>query len=124
MLTHAAFYDGFRYVTLFWQPGSLSRFIKQKLMYNIWPIEEHVKTNKVSSVKKDPFAYCYFYGLFIHKLGHFHDIVHGTRHDFFMNELRIEFLMEWLTLLERHGFDAGVLEQSALGAKCLKQTVF
>eukprot|EP00729_Bicosta_minor_P006829 gene6829-31479_t len=113
-----------KYVTLFWQPGSLSRFIKQKLMYNIWPIEDHVISKKVKSVKKDPFAYCYFYGLFIHKLGHFHDIVHGTRHDFFMNELRIEFLMEWLALLDRHGFDPGLLEMSPLGEKCLKETVF
>ena len=63
-------------------------------------------------------------GLFIHKLGHFHDIVHGTRHDFFMNELRIEFLMEWLALLDRHGFDPAALELSELGKKTLKETVF
>ena len=80
------------YVTLFYQAGALSRFIKQKLMYNIWPIEDHAKRNNIKDVTKDPFAYMYFYGLSVHKLGHFHDIVHGTRHDFFMNELRIEFV--------------------------------
>ena len=79
---------------------------------------------KIKDLKADTFAYCYFYGLFIHKLGHFHDIVHGTRHDFFMNELRIEFLLEWLALLERHSFDAAEIELSPLGNKCLKQTVF
>lgn len=60
----------------------------------------------------------------IHKLGHFHDIVHGTRHDFFMNELRIEFMNEWLDLLDSKGFDPAALETSALGAKMLKQVVF
>ena len=49
--------------------------------------------------------YCYFYGLLIHKLGHFHDILHGTRHDYYMNELRIEFLDAWIELLLRRGFD-------------------
>jgi len=29
----------------------------------------------------------YLYGLCIHKLAHFHDIVHGTRHNFYMNEV-------------------------------------
>ena len=62
--------------------------------------------------------------MFIHKLGHFHDIVHGTRHDFFMNELRVEFLLEWIALLERHKFDPAKLEMSELGTRCLKETVF
>ena len=31
----------------------------------------------------------YVYGLFAHKLAHFFDVVHGTRHDFFMNEYKI-----------------------------------
>jgi hypothetical protein len=52
----------------------------------VWPIEEHAKANGISDIREDPFAYMYFYGLSIHKLGHFHDIVHGTRHEFFMNE--------------------------------------
>lgn len=112
------------YITLFYQPNALSRFIKQKLMYNIWPIEENARQNNIDDVTKDPFAYMYFYGLCIHKLGHFHDIVHGTRHDFYMNELRIEFMMEWIELLESKGFDPAELEISDLGTRMLKATVF
>jgi hypothetical protein len=41
-----------------------------------------------------------------------------------MNELRIEFLDEWLALLDRHGFDAAALETSDLGAKMMKEVVF
>lgn len=63
-------------------------------------------------------------GLHIHKLGHFHDIVHGTRHDFYMNELRVEFILEWLALLERKGFDPAKLETSELGERMLKSVVF
>lgn len=80
--------------------------------------------NRITDVRMDPFAYMYIYGLHIHKLAHFHDIVHGTRHDFFMNELRIEFLDEWIRLLERHGFDPAFLETSPMGEKMLKQVVF
>ncbi|EGD75783.1 hypothetical protein PTSG_07901 [Salpingoeca rosetta] len=116
-------YDA-RYVTLFYQEEAQSRFIKQKLLYNIWPIEEHAKAHGVQDVASDPFAYMYFYGLHIHKLAHFHDIVHGTRHDYFMNELRIEFLDEWLALLDSKGFDAEALEQSELGERCLRHVVF
>jgi len=93
-------------------------------MYNIWPIKEHATTHKVNDIREEPFAYLYLYGLMIHKLAHFHDIVHGTRHDFFMNELRIEFISEWLALLDSKGFDAAALETSELGAKMLKQVVF
>jgi hypothetical protein len=41
-----------------------------------------------------------------------------------MNELRIEFLLEWLELLDRHKFDPAALETSALGTRTLKHTVF
>ena len=61
---------------------------------------------------------------FLLQLAHFHDIVHGTRHDYYMNELRIEFLDEWIELLERKGFDPAALEMSSLGEKCLRHVVF
>merc|ERR1712048_988205 len=109
---------------MFYQKNALSRFITQKLLYNIWPIEEYVRTNNIKDIKKDPFTYMYFYGLHIHKLAHFHDVVHGTRHDFFMNEIRIEFLSEWIELLESKGFDPASLETSELGARMLKAVVF
>jgi len=91
------------FVTLFYHPGSASRFIQQQLMLNIWPVERHVaeEGGSAGSATVAPFTYAYFYGLLVHKLGHFHDIVHGTRHDFYMNELRIEFLESWVGLLER-----------------------
>ena len=41
-----------------------------------------------------------------------------------MNELRIEFLSEWLDLLERHGFNPADLELSADGTRLLKNVVF
>lgn len=41
-----------------------------------------------------------------------------------MNELRIEFLDEWLQLLERHGFDPAALVTSELGARLLSEVVF
>eukprot|EP00038_Savillea_parva_P002308 m.113097 g.113097 ORF g.113097 m.113097 type:complete len:531 (+) comp10794_c0_seq2:4866-6458(+) len=112
------------YVTVFYQRGAQSRFMQQRLMFNVAPIHQHAEDNHVQDIRQDPFAYMYLYGLMIHKLGHFHDIVHGTRHDFFMNELRIEFLNEWLNLLDSKGFDAAALETSELGATMLKQTVF
>ena len=68
-----------------------------------------------AQVASHPFVHMYLYGLMIHKLGHFHDIVHGTRHDFYMQELRIEFLMAWLDYLEAHGFDPAELEMGEFG---------
>lgn len=93
-------------------------------MYNIWPIEEYVKDNNITDITQDKFAYMYFYGLHIHKLAHFHDVVHGTRHDFFMNEIRIEFLPAWILLLESKGFDPADLEMSELGTRMLKAVVY
>ena len=34
---------------------------------------------------------------------------HTHRHDYYMNELRIEFIEEWIELLLRHGFDPAVV---------------
>ena len=54
----AAVYDYPHYfVTLFYQPHSASRFIRQKIMFNLWPIDEHRKANKIADVRQDPFAY-------------------------------------------------------------------
>lgn len=94
------------YVTLFYEAKSTSRFIRQKILLNIAPIDEYRLQNKIPDVSKHPFAYTYFYGLLIHKLAHFFDIVHGTRHDFFMTEYRCVFMMKWLNLLDKHGFDS------------------
>merc|ERR1712196_412410 len=110
-----------RFVTLFHQPGSVSRFVRQRLLLNTAPVLDRYKgvlrAQGIKDVRADPegFTFCYFYGLLIHKLGHFHDIVHGTRHDFMMNELRIEFLMTWLDYLEDHGFDPAELEMGEFG---------
>jgi len=112
------------YVTMFYQKDALSRFIHQKLLFNIWPIEDYVNLHGIQDLRQDSFAYMYIYGLYIHKLGHFHDIVHGSRHDFYMNELRIEFLEEWIALLERHHFDPALMETSELGGRMLKQVVY
>ena len=100
------------FITLFWHPESASRFIQQRLLLNIWPVEQKMEERKrlnihphsIDSLSHDPYVYAYFYGLLIHKLAHFHDIVHGTRHDFYMNEVRIEFLEGWLSLLEKKAF--------------------
>eukprot|EP00163_Fabomonas_tropica_P028107 TRINITY_DN5650_c0_g1_i2.p1 TRINITY_DN5650_c0_g1~~TRINITY_DN5650_c0_g1_i2.p1 ORF type:complete len:164 (-),score=17.53 TRINITY_DN5650_c0_g1_i2:201-623(-) len=79
------------YVCLFYQKNAVSRFVAQRLLFNVWPLEEHVKRNRVEDLRRDPsmFAYCYFYGLCIHKLAHFHEVVHGTRHDFRMLALSL-----------------------------------
>ena len=69
----------------------------------------------IDTVAKHPFVHMYIYGLMIHKLGHFHDIVHGTRHDFYMQELRIEFMMAWLDYLEHQGFNPAQLETGEFG---------
>ena len=68
-------------------------------------------------------SYMYFYGLFCHKLAHFFDVVHGTRHDFFMNEFRIDTLFKWIALLHKKGWDPAELEQGPFGEKFLKDVV-
>jgi len=108
------------YVTLFWQPHSVSRFIEQKLLFNIWPVEEHQREHGVVDVRTHEFVHLYIYALMVHKLAHFHDIVHGTRHDFYMQELRIEFMMAWLEYLESKGFDPARLETSSEFNRMLK----
>jgi hypothetical protein len=74
-------------------------------------------------IRTHAWPYMYFYGLFAHKLAHFFDVVHGTRHDFFMNEYRIESMTRWITLLRRKGFDPAALEAGPYGAQFLKQVV-
>ena len=105
-------------VTLFYEKGALSRFVRQKLLFNVAPVEERKREKGTSlpppsgaltrltsshaiettflaynlpipaagliDVRTDPFVYAYFYGLCVHKLAHFFDVVHGTRHDFYM----------------------------------------
>ena len=116
-----------RFVTLFHQPQSASRFVRQRILLNTEPIFERLQSTLllqgVTDVREDPegWCYCYLYGLLIHKLGHYHDIVHGTRHDFYMNELRIEYLEEWIALLERHGLDPAAIETSGLTRRMVKQ---
>ena len=41
-----------------------------------------------------------------------------------MNELRIEFLLEWIELLESKGFDPAALENSELGTRLMRSVVF
>lgn len=101
-------YDA-RYVTLFHQPGSASRFVRQRILLNTEPVyARHFATpttkrgrgrdesdlarlaESKEDVRRSSFVWCYLYGVLIHKLGHFHDIVHGTRHDYYMNEVRVE----------------------------------
>ena len=103
------------FVTLFYEKDATSRFIKQKIMFNLYPIKEYAKANGVSDVRRDPFAYTYFYGLMVHKLGHFWDVVHGTRHNFFMTEYRAQFVEGWLQLLEARGFDPEEVENLEYG---------
>lgn len=50
------------------EKGALSRFIRQRLLYNIWPIEQHALANGLNDIRTDPFAYMYIYGLHIHKV--------------------------------------------------------
>ena len=45
----------------------------------------------------------------------------GTRHDYYMNELRIEFMEDWLDLLESKGFDPAAIETQELTRKMVKQ---
>jgi hypothetical protein len=99
------------FVTLFYQashPMPTSRFIRQKILLNIAPIDHHLLLMDCppENLVFLPFAYSYFYGLLVHKLAHFFDIVHGTRHDFFMMEYRCHYMSRWIALLERQGFDS------------------
>jgi hypothetical protein len=85
--------------------GATSRFIRQKLMFNLAPIDVFRIAHSITDVRTHPFAYTYFYGLFVHKLAHYFDVVHGTRHDFFCTEYRSNFVLDWIDLVERKGFD-------------------
>ena len=127
------------FVTLFYEEGAASRFIRQKIMFNLAPVEMHIKeqqgrlrgaaagsssSNAVGvdagvDVRLFPFVYTYFYGLFVHKLAHFFDIVHGTRHNFFMTEYRAQFALDFIELLERKGFNPDNIEQLEFGEKHL-----
>ncbi len=98
-------------VTLFWEPGAASRFVKQRLLFNIVEIEERAKSEGLVDVRTDPFVYCHFYGLCVHKLAHFFDVVHGTRHDFFMSEYRALYTTQWVQLLLARGFDPEKVEK-------------
>ena len=98
-------------VTLFYEKGAASRFVRQKLLFNIWPIEEHKAKRRLADVRTDAFVYAYFYGLAVHKLAHFFDVVHGTRHDFFMSEYRANYDLQWLNLLLARGFDPAAVER-------------
>ena len=95
-------------VTLFYQPGSVSRFVRQKLLFNVHPVE--VRGPK-DDVRKCAFVYCYFFGLMVHKLAHFFDVVHGSRHDFFMTEYRCNYVLRFVCLLQRRGFDPSAVEK-------------
>jgi len=91
---------------------SLSNWIKTSPFFKLLVFVVYVCV--CVAARRDPFIWCYLYGLMIHKLGHFHDIVHGTRHDYYMHELRIEFLEPWLELLEAKGFDPAAIETGEL----------
>lgn len=58
-------------VTLFYEKGAASRFVRQKLLFNIWPVEQHKAQQQLADVRSDPYVYAYFYGLAVHKLAHF-----------------------------------------------------
>lgn len=81
----AVFQFDARYVTLFHQPGAASRFVRQRILLNAAPV--FATATPGCDVRRDAFVWCYLYGVLVHKLGHFHDIVHGTRHDYYMNEV-------------------------------------
>jgi hypothetical protein len=66
--------------------GATSRFIRQKLMFNLAPIDTFRQKYQIPNIAAHPFPFTYFYGLFVHKLSHYFDVVHGTRHDFFCTE--------------------------------------
>ena len=95
-------------ITLFYQARALSRFVRQKLFFNIYPIEEHCQYTK--DARLEPFTYCYFFGLAVHKLAHFFDVVHGTRHEFMMTEYRCHHALKFIELLTSRGFDPAAVE--------------
>ena len=97
-------------VTLFYEVGAGSRFVRQKLLFNLWPVEQRKAAMSLDDVRTDPYVYCYFYGLCVHKLAHFFDVVHGTRHDFYMTEFRANHDMRWIQLLLARGFDPARVE--------------
>ena len=100
-----------RLVTLFFEEGAPSRFIRQKVMLNLAPIEQYYGANKdKDTYLSEPFTYTYIYGLLIHKLAHFFDIVHGSRHNFFMTEYRSLYMMQWIALLESKGWEPETVE--------------
>jgi len=96
-------------VALFFQRGAVSRFVRQKLFFNLAPLDKR-RRHTGADLRADPFAYCYFFGLFVHKLAHFFDVVHGTRHHFFMTEFRCHFALNFVALLARQGFDPAQVE--------------
>ena len=98
-------------VTLFYEVGAGSRFIRQKLLFNLWPIAQHKAQKKLKDVRTDPFVYAYFYGLCVHKLAHFFDVVHGTRHDFYMSEYPANHDLRWQQLLLARGFEPSQVEK-------------
>ena len=78
---------------------------------SIAPIEERARSRRLADPRTDAFAYAYVYGLCVHKLAHFFDVVHGTRHDFFMDEYRATFTVQWAALLLARGFDPAAVER-------------
>ena len=116
------------------QRDAVSRFLTglgqvgkgQGLLLNIWPIEQKCGERGGATpaltraeVRANPFPWCYFYGLCIHKLAHFHYVNHGTVHDFYMDELRIEHCEDWIQLLLARGFDPAELCTAEQGHKLL-----
>ena len=99
-------------MTLFYERGAASRFVRQKLLFNLAPVEQHKAAKGLADVRADPFVYCYFYGLCVHKLAHFFDVVHGTRHDFFMSEYRANHQLKWTHLLLSRGFEPADVEKT------------
>ena len=131
-------------VTLFYAPGALSRFVRQKLLFNVEPVEQRKRARALRDAREDAFVcvgnararrpraalaawaalsvdptrrstlrarYAYFFGLCVHKLAHFFDVVHGTRHDFFMAEYRAVYMAKWVALLCARGFDPAEVER-------------
>ena len=122
-------YDA-RLVTLFYEEGAPSRFIRQKLMFNIAPVDKFRRENTSLDLADSmqltqyPFLYTYIYGLFLHKLAHFFDVVHGSRHNFFMSEYRALYIMKWIDLLESKGFDPEQVEKIDYAKPHLYRVVF
>ena len=50
-------------VTLFWEPGALSRFVKQRLLFNVAEVEARQRQEGLADVRTDAFVYAHFYGL-------------------------------------------------------------